>query len=265
MNFSQNWEKILTTKSKGDRSRMNEIIKVASTQIAGNEAQSVNARDLHSFLGIGKVFGTWITERIQQYGFEEAKDFEVFTNLAENASRGRPSKEYMISLDMAKELSMVERNEKGKQARQYFIECERRVKAGSNPIEVLNNPEAMRGLLLSYTEKVITLEHVVKEQAPKVAFHDQVAVAPDAITMAEAAKLLGTGRNRLMSRLRQQRWLTRHNEPYQDKIEAGLMDVKLSQLWKHPDQGLKNSVTPLLTGKGLTHLRRAFAKGTVAA
>ena len=244
---------------------MNELIKVKSMQLTGVKVQSVNARDLHAFLESGKDFATWMKDRITQYGFIENEDYEVFAEIGNNPSGGRPAKEYMISLDMAKELSMVERNEKGKQARQYFIECERRVKAGPNPIEVLNNPEAMRGLLLSYTEKVITLEHVVKEQAPKVAFHDQVAVAPDAITMAEAAKLLGTGRNRLMSRLRQQRWLTRHNEPYQDKIEAGLMDVKLSQLWKHPDQGLKNSVTPLVTGKGLTHLRRAFAKGTVAA
>ena len=138
-------------------------------------------------------------------------------------------------------------------------ELESRV-ANPDPVALLNDPEALRGLLFNYTEKVISLEHVVKEQAPKVAFHDQVVAAPDAITMSEAAKLLGTGRNRLMSRLRQQRWLTRQNEPYQEKIEAGLMDVKLSQLWDHPEKGLKRSVTPLLTGKGLVRLRESVSR-----
>ena len=132
--------------------------------------------------------------------------------------------------------------------------------ANPDPAALLNDPEALRGLLFNYTEKVISLEHVVKEQAPKVAFHDQVVAAPDAITMSEAAKLLGTGRTRLMSHLRQQRWLTRHNEPYQEKIEAGLMDVKLSQLWEHPEKGLKRSVTPLLTGKGLVRLRESVSR-----
>ena len=137
--------------------------------------------------------------------------------------------------------------------------------AQPSPTDLLNNPAAMRKLLLAYSEKDLSQQKIIQEQAPKVAFHDQVAVAPDAITMAEAAKLLGTGRTRLMSCLRQKRWLNRQNEPYQDKIDAGLMDLKLSELWEHPDKGLKRSITPLMTGKGLTYLRRELAKGTVAA
>ncbi|MFS1539779.1 MAG: hypothetical protein ACL7BU_15045 [Candidatus Phlomobacter fragariae] len=69
---------------------------------------------------------------------------------------------------MAKELSMVERNEKGKQARQYFIECERKELEAVSPVEILNDPSAMRGLLLNYTEKVIALEHKVDEMKPHV-------------------------------------------------------------------------------------------------
>ena len=102
-----------------------------------------------------------------------------------------------------------------------------------------------------YSEKVLSLQESLKKQAPKVAFYDQVGCAADAISISEAAKLLGTGRNRLMMVLRQMGWLTRDNEPYQQKINAGLMDVKLSWLWKHPKAGLKRSLKALLTGRGL--------------
>ncbi len=90
--------------------------------------QVVNARELHQFLEVGKDFTNWIKGRINQYGFTENEDFEVFANFGENSKGGRPSKEYAISLNMAKELSMVERNEKGKQARRYFIECEKQMR-----------------------------------------------------------------------------------------------------------------------------------------
>jgi len=73
----------------------------------------VDARGLHAFLGVGKVFGTWITEQIAAYGFVEHRDFEVLTNSGENPQGGRPTKTYMLSLDMAKELAMVSRTIKG--------------------------------------------------------------------------------------------------------------------------------------------------------
>ncbi|WP_238149141.1 antA/AntB antirepressor family protein [Arsenophonus endosymbiont of Aleurodicus floccissimus] len=78
-------------------------------------------------------------KRISDYGFVENIDYVVFHNSVENPFGGRPAKEYYISLDMAKELSMVERNEKGKQARQYFIECERRILQPQLP----NNPTTL--------------------------------------------------------------------------------------------------------------------------
>lgn len=106
---------------------MQNLINIETKNINGELIQTVNARDLHAFLEIGKDFTTWIKDRIKQYGFTENIDFIVFTNSGENPFGGRPAKKYHISLDMAKELSMVERNEKGKQARQYFIECERRI------------------------------------------------------------------------------------------------------------------------------------------
>lgn len=105
---------------------MNELIHIASASIGGEPVQSVNARDLHAFLEVGKDFSTWVKDRIEQYGFQEGQDFvtHLFPNIGEKG-QGRPTREYALALDMAKELAMVERTDKGKQARQYFIECER--------------------------------------------------------------------------------------------------------------------------------------------
>ena len=111
---------------------MNELIKIEKSNVGGDLIETVNARELHSFLEVGKVFASWIKDRIGQYNFIENLDYVVFTETGNNLSGGRPSKEYAISIGMAKELAMVERNEKGREARKYFIECERRLKVGSS-------------------------------------------------------------------------------------------------------------------------------------
>ena len=108
---------------------MEEIIKVEER----NNTQVVNARELHQFLMVGKDFSTWIKSRIEKYGFVENEDFEVFPNFGENPNGGRPTKEYAITLDMAKELAMVENNEQGRIARKYFIDCEKRLKEAKKP------------------------------------------------------------------------------------------------------------------------------------
>ncbi|WP_052910577.1 antA/AntB antirepressor family protein [Riemerella anatipestifer] len=106
-----------------------ELIKI--TERNGNSA--VSARELYQFLESKQQFSDWIQNRIRDYGFIEGQDFEVFHNSMKNPNGGRPTVEYAITLDMAKELSMVERNEKGKQARMYFIECEKKLRE-TNPL-----------------------------------------------------------------------------------------------------------------------------------
>jgi phage anti-repressor protein len=100
---------------------MEEIIKI--TEKDGKRA--VNARELHHFLESKQDFSNWIKNRIEKYGFVENQDFEVYNKIIENPQGGRPTIEYALSVDMAKELSMVENNEKGRLARKYFIECEK--------------------------------------------------------------------------------------------------------------------------------------------
>lgn len=98
-----------------------ELIKVEERD--GNQA--VNARELHHKLGSKYQFANWIQERIEKYGFVENQDYEVFKENLKNSKGGRPIKEYALSLDMAKELCMIENNEKGRMIRKYFIEVEK--------------------------------------------------------------------------------------------------------------------------------------------
>jgi phage anti-repressor protein len=102
------------------------LIPVFTGTIGGVSVQLVKARDLHAFLQVGRDFTTWIKGRLLKYGFIESQDFEVFTKTGENLQGGRPADDYHLTLDTAKELSMVENNEQGRAARRYFIECERR-------------------------------------------------------------------------------------------------------------------------------------------
>ena len=101
---------------------MNELIKI--TERDGQRA--VSARELHQFLEVGRDFSTWVKNRIEEYGFIEGQNYSLPPEMGEQTSRGGHNKiEYVLTLDMAKELSMVEKTEKGKQARRYFIEMEK--------------------------------------------------------------------------------------------------------------------------------------------
>lgn len=106
----------------------NNLIPVFESTINEESVQTVNARELHAFLEVKSKFADWIVNRISDFGFAQDVDFTVILN-SENNLGGRPSKEYHVSLDMAKELSMVERNAKGKEARQYFIGIEKAYKS----------------------------------------------------------------------------------------------------------------------------------------
>ncbi|EED0553413.1 phage antirepressor Ant [Escherichia coli] len=110
-----------------------QLIPVFEGTISNEPTLLVNARDLHGFLEVGKDFSNWIRARINEYGFVEHLDYILFSpNLAKTLGRRR--KDYHLTLDTAKELAMVERNEKGRQIRRYFIECERKLHQQSSTI-----------------------------------------------------------------------------------------------------------------------------------
>lgn len=142
--------------------------------INGERQLLVNARELHAFLESKQEFSAWIGNRIEQYGFVDEQDFLIILSKTQNG--GRPRIDYHLTLDMAKELSMVERNEKGKEARRYFIDCEKRLYAlavsgtadpltvisahlqkMSNNMQILANATTATMAKLDHTERYISL------------------------------------------------------------------------------------------------------------
>lgn len=113
---------------------MNEKLTVVNSGLVpiyenDDRERMVNARDLHGFLESGWRFADWIKERIEKYGFIQGEDFEVFQEILKNPQGGRPTTEYLLTLDTAKEIAMVENNEKGRQVRRYFIRCEKALRS----------------------------------------------------------------------------------------------------------------------------------------
>lgn len=141
---------------------MQELIPLQLQTIDGNTIETVSARELHSFVESRQEFANWIRNRIEKYGFVESQDFLII--LSKTPSGGRPSQEYFITLDMAKQLAMVENNDRGMQVRKYFIECEKRLKEQtatqpSHPIGEIEDKLRAIVFALEHT----TLSDVAKE------------------------------------------------------------------------------------------------------
>ncbi|ENZ4579883.1 antA/AntB antirepressor family protein, partial [Escherichia coli] len=132
-----------------------QLIPVFNGTIDNETALLCNARDLHAFLGVKKVFAAWITNRISEYEFIENQDYILLSNLGKQTSGrgGHNRKDYHLTLDTAKELAMVERNEKGRQIRRYFIECEKKLR-NIQPVQAEPQPQftAEEIILLCYMQ-----------------------------------------------------------------------------------------------------------------
>lgn len=230
-------------------------------------AQAVMGRDLYDFLGVETEYRHWFP-RMVEYGFEEDKDYAVKNDRVQDSlgrSRGRTN--HVISLDMAKEISMIQRSEKGKQARQYFIECERRTK---EPAQL--SPEELMARAIKVADNTIKeLEAKTRELEPAAKSWTYLAAPGGDYSVAGAAKTLSRdpnisiGRNKLFDFMREQRWIFRtagkraHWEAYQDKgINTGRLVHKLSSPFMNDKTGEWEQPAPTIriTPKGLHELHK---------
>ena len=149
---------------------MEEIIKITEH----NGKRAVNARELHKFLESKYQFANWIQERITKYGFVENQDYEVFKENLKNSNGGRPQTEYALSVDMAKELSMVENNEKGRLARKYFIECEKIARESMVASYQIEDPIKRAERWIEEQKEKKALEAKNQEMQPKAQYFDEL-------------------------------------------------------------------------------------------
>jgi anti-repressor protein len=242
------------------------------------DKQVVNARELHAFLGVGKRFADWVTDRIEKYGFVEGEDFAVcFPNLgSKTGSGGHNAKDYFLSLDCAKEIAMAENSDRGRQVRKYFIECERKLReiklyGGFYSQLPKTFPDALRALAET-EEKRLALETKVKEDAPKVLFAESVQASPTTILIGELAKILRqngiqVGQNRLFKQLRSDKFLMFNGEgrniPTQRAMEMGLFVVTETTITR-PDKEPKIVTTTKVTGRGQLYFINYFLNKTAA-
>ena len=144
--------------------KLNELVPVNPGNIGGVMVSLVSAKKLHEFLCVGRDFTTWIKGRISQYGFTAGVDFTVVENLSAPVSgsakyRQQIAHDYLITIDMGKELAMVERNEKGREVRRYFINCERQAKAAANiPQTLPPHSPSLCALLLIWQKRQANLK-----------------------------------------------------------------------------------------------------------
>lgn len=171
---------------------MNELIKIEVTE---NQEPAIRGRELHEFLEVATPYDKWFP-RMVEYGFTEGTDFSTFLS---ESTGGRPAVNHLLKIDMAKELAMIQRTEKGKQARQYFIQIEKDY----------NSPEKIMARALQIAEKELSnlrLENKVQEQQiaelkPKASYYDLVLQCKDLLSMTEIAKDYGMsakGMNKLL-------------------------------------------------------------------
>lgn len=215
---------------------MKELVKVNYE----NDRPTVSARDLYEFLGVGSEYSHWF-KRMCEYGFNEGVDFSPFLT---ESSGGRPAQDAQLTIEMAKEICMLQRNEKGKQTRLYFIQLEKE----------WNSPERVMARALRFAElELASLTAKIEEDAPKVLFADTVIKSSDNILMRDMAKLLcdndvNIGEKRLYKLLRDKGILMSDNTPYQSSINNGYFFIKETTF--QTVMGQRISKTTLVTPAG---------------
>ena len=246
---------------------MKDLIKI---EVNENQEPVVNGRELHEALGVSTRYNDWFS-RMKEYGFTENADYVTITQKRVTAQGNETTFiTHAIKLDMAKEISMIQRNEKGKEVRQYFIQVEKD----------FNSPEKIMARALKIAENklnVLQLENAeqkktIEEQKPKVLFATSVESAKNSVLLKDLAIVLkqngvDIGQNRLFQKLRELGYLCKQkgenwNLPTQKSMDLGLFEVKKTTITKPTGETFTNT-TPKVTGKGQVYFVKKFLNNKI--
>ena len=248
---------------------MNELLKI----IYEAELPTVSARDLHEALEINTRFNDWFS-RMAEYGFENGVDFNLLKNekvrLEGNREVKRDIMDYQISVDMAKQICMIQRSEKGKQYRQYFIDLE---KAWNTPEQIFARALKMADQKIEKLKETNAgLLEDVERMRPKEIFADAVKASTSSILIGDLAKLLhqngvDTGQKRLFEQLRNEGYLMKtgssRNMPKQKYVANGFFQIKETVI-SNPDGSVRMTKTTKVTGKGQQYFLNKYLKNKEA-
>lgn len=232
---------------------MNELFNVTTN----GDKLTLSARELYKELNIAGRFSRWF-EQMSEYGFEENVDFTSVQNCTVvNNGATRELQDYQITLDMAKEIAMLQRNEKGKEIRRKLIKLEK----------AWNSPEKVMARALDIAHKTIAnLQIENEEMKPKALFADTVAASDSSILVGQEAKLISQsgckmGQNRFFAWLRENGYLCskgeNYNMPTQKSREMDLIEIKIRTV-TNPDGSVRETKTPVITGKGQIYFINKF-------
>lgn len=241
---------------------MNKLFGIVKTNSGEN---AISAKELYLFLGLDKSqWARWYQKNIIENEFvREGIDYDSF----DIVSRGNETKDFVITIDFAKRISMMAKTEKGEEARSYFIECEKKmleIKKASyqieDPIERakawIEEQERSRLLLQEAKEKI-------EQDKPKVVFADSVIGSSNSILIRQFAKDLcdenfEIGQNRLFEWFRENKYLNDNNEPYQEYVSQGYFEVITRAIGSGTDTF--TSKTTKLTGKGQVYFAKKIKR-----
>jgi anti-repressor protein len=231
---------------------------------------TASARELHEALQIETPFRKWFP-RMCEYGFSENVDYTPDTFV--HPQNGQETMDYNINIDMAKQICMIQRTEKGKQCRQYFIDLE---KAWNTPEQVMARALKVAADTQNHLLETIENQNIkIEQMRPKEIFADAVSTSKTSILIGELAKLIcqngySIGQNRLFGWLREAGYLMREgasrNIPKQRYVEQGLFEVKETNI-QNPDGSVRITKTTKVTGTGQIYFINKFLpeKGEIRA
>ena len=239
---------------------MNELISVSYD----NDRPTVLGRDLHEKLGLKTRYNDWFS-RMTEYGFVENADYVAITQKRVTAQGNETTYiDHQLTLDMAKQICMIQRSDLGRQYREYFLEIERK---WNDPVTSMARSLVYANRqLASVTGQLEAANRQIEADRPKVVFADAVSASEGSILVREMAKILNQngvkevgGEKRLYAWLREHGCLTKSNQPMQRYMERGLFEVT-EGVYQKPDGCPFVSLTTRITGKGQQYFINLFVK-----